>query len=165
MTSEDRIAPLEARLRILEDRLEIADLLAAYGPRVDAGDADATAALWTEDGVYDVDTGVYEGRQGIADMVRSSFHQGLLLRGCAHLTSPPQVEVDGDTAVAVGHSQLVARREDGRGFTVLRTTAHRWELVRTSEGWRVHRRTSRLLDGAASARDLLRPTTDPRPRG
>lgn len=156
MTSDERIARLEARLEILEDRLAITDLIAAYGPLVDAGDAAATAGLWTEDGAYDVDTGVYEGRQGIADMVLSSEHQGLLGRGCGHLTTAPSIALDGDTAVAVCLSQLVVRRDDGRAFSVARVTAHRWELVRSADGWRVERRTSRLLDGSPSARGLLR---------
>jgi uncharacterized protein (TIGR02246 family) len=156
MSPEERIARLEARMKQLEDRVEIYDLVASYGPAVDAGDASATAALWVEDGVYDVDTGSYEGRDGIAAMVGSRAHQRLIARGCAHLTSPPRVEVVGDTAAAVCHSQLVVRREDGSGFDVLRATAHRWELLRTDQGWRVHRRTSRLLDGGDEARQLLR---------
>ena len=155
VTDDGRIAQLEARLQVLEDRLAIGELIASYGPLVDAGDADGAAALWTEDGTYDVDTGVYEGRQGIAEMVRSPEHQGLLGRGCAHLTTTPHIELDGDAAVAVCHSQLVVRRDDGRSFSVARATAHRWELVRTAGGWRVARRTSRLLDGSGTARELL----------
>lgn len=155
MTDSARMAQLEARLLLLEDRLAISELVASYGPLVDAGDAAGTAALWTEDGTYDVDTGVYEGRQGIAEMVQSFEHQGLLSRGCAHLTTAPRIELDGDAAVAVCHSQLVVRRDDGRSFSVARTTAHRWELVRTVDGWRVARRTSRLLDGSEAARSLL----------
>lgn len=155
MTVDARLSQLEARLQLLEDRLAISDLIASYGPLVDAGDAAGTAALWTEDGTYDVDTGVYEGRRGIVEMVQSREHQGLLSRGCAHLTTTPRIELAGDTAVAVCHSQLVVRRDDGRSFSVARTTAHRWELVRTTDGWRVARRTSRLLDGGETARGLL----------
>lgn len=159
MTSEERIAGLEKRMKHLEDRLAIYDLVASYGPAVDAGDAPTTAALWIEDGVYDVDTGTYEGHDGIVAMVDSRPHQRLIARGCAHVTSPPRIELDGDAAVAVSQSQLVLRREDGSGFDVVRATAHRWELVRMHEGWRVHRRTSRLLDGSDAARALLRRTS------
>lgn len=148
---------LELRVRDLEDLLEIQSLVAAYGPAVDSGAALAAAALWTESGSYDVDTGRYEGRAGIADMVASPGHQRLLDKGCAHVTGAPQVQVDGDAASAVCHSQLLVRREDGRGFDVVRATAHRWELVRTPEGWRVAARTGRLLDGSETARALLRP--------
>ena len=161
MTDQDRLERLEARVRQLEDRLAIGDLIASYGPLVDAGDAAGAAALWTADGVYDVDTGRYDGAEGLAAMVESPGHQGLIGRGCAHLTSPPHIDLDGDVATAVCHSQLVLRREDGSGFEVLRATAHRWELVRTPEGWRVRRRTARLLDGGDAARELLRQDARP----
>jgi ketosteroid isomerase-like protein len=157
MSLEDRIAQLEARTQLLQDRMEIYDLIASYGPLVDAGDAAATAALWTEEGTYDVDTGRYEGHEGIAAMVGSRAHQWLITRGCAHLTGPPRIELAGDVAVAVCHSQLVVRREDGSGFDVFRATAHHLELVRTPDGWRIRRRTSRLLDGGEDARALFRP--------
>jgi hypothetical protein len=157
MNVAERLARLEERVQRAEDRLAIADLIASYGPLVDAGDATGTAELWTEAGFYDVDTGRYEGREGVASMVDSPGHQGLLARGCAHITTAPRVEVRGDTAVAVCHSQLLVRRHEGSGFDVPRATAHRFELVRTDEGWRIDRRTSRLLDGSATARTLLGP--------
>lgn len=153
--TDDRLTRLEARVRRLEDRAEIAELIASYGPLVDHGDAAGTASLWTEDGTYDVDTGRYDGRDGIAAMVESAPHQRLLARGCAHVTTPPSIALADATAVAVTHSQLVVRNDAG-GFDVLRATAHRWELVLTPSGWRVARRTSRLLDGAPAARELLR---------
>lgn len=49
------IDELLTRLRRLEDERDIARLITSYGPAVDAGDADAAAALWATDGVYDVD--------------------------------------------------------------------------------------------------------------
>ena len=84
---ESRIAGLEIRLRRAEDQLEIINLIASYGPLVDSGDGDGAASLWTEDGVYEVDTGTYEGRDGISGMVESGPHQKLVQRGCLHMTS------------------------------------------------------------------------------
>lgn len=152
--SEQQWADLDRRLRQVEDELAVLRVVASYGPLVDVGDPGPVAALWDEDGVYDVDTGTYTGHDGIAAMVASAPHQALLARGCAHLLAAPHVSVDGDAAVAVGHSQLVVSGE--RGYRVVRVTAHRWELVRGADGtWRVVRRTSRLLDGSAEARALL----------
>lgn len=150
---QDRLAGLEQRLRAVEDELAITRLVLSYGPLVDHGDAEGVADLWHPDGTYDVDTGMCQGRSGIAGMVRSPEHQGLLRQGCAHLLTGPVVSIDGSSAVAVGHSQLVVR--GARGFQVLRATAHRWELTRTSTGWAVVRRTARLLDGRPEARALL----------
>lgn len=154
--SEARWADLERRLQRVEDELAVLRVVASYGPLVDVGEPRPVAALWDEDGVYDVDTGTYAGHDGIAGMVASAPHQALLEAGCAHLLTAPLVTVDGDAATAVGHSQLVVAGE--RGYRVARITAHRWELRRSSQGtWRVVRRTSRLLDGSAEARALLRP--------
>ena len=47
---EERFAALERRVQRLEDELEVTRLVASYGPLVDAGEADAVAALWAEDG-------------------------------------------------------------------------------------------------------------------
>ena len=41
--TETRLAALEARLHKLEDEQAIAQLIASYGPLVDAGEADARA--------------------------------------------------------------------------------------------------------------------------
>jgi len=45
---------LARRITALEDQEAIRDLLARYGPLADAGDCAGAAALWTEDGVYEV---------------------------------------------------------------------------------------------------------------
>ncbi|MGO3326138.1 nuclear transport factor 2 family protein [Gordonia sp. (in: high G+C Gram-positive bacteria)] len=147
------IAELNARVAYLEDRQAIVDLMTTYGPAVDAGSADAVARVWTSDGVYDVDTGVMCGREEIATMVRGDMHQGYVRAGCAHIMEPGRIRVDRDTAVATGKSMLIVH--GGDGFTVLRATANRWELVRTDEGWKCARRIGRVLDGRSEARELL----------
>lgn len=153
MTDTDGLARLETRLRALEDERDITRLILSYGPLVDSGAPEEVAGLWEEDGVYDVDTLHMEGRAEIAAMVRSPAHQGLIDGGCAHLSGPPHVTVDGDRAVAVCHSLLVVHGAEG--FRVRRGTANRWELRRTPGGWRVTRRTSRVLDGREESPALL----------
>src|SRR6478735_2984964 len=150
---ENRIAELESRLRRLEDERDIAQLIATYGPLVDAGAATEVADLWTHDGIYDVDEVYLEGHEQLVAMVLSRAHQSLIERGCAHVVGPARVTVEGDTAVAVCHSLLVVRADER--FVVRRATANHWALVRTDDGWRVSRRTSRLLDGRAESPDLL----------
>jgi len=150
---ERHLAAFETRLQLLEDEREIRQLITSYGPLVDDGAAEEVASLWTEDGVYDVDSGLLSGRAELEAMVRSSMHQGFIANGCAHFLGPAHVTVDADTATAVCHSLMVIRKDDE--FVVNRATAHHWSLVRRSEGWRVLRRTSRVLDGSEGARSLL----------
>ena len=54
MTGEaDDAKTLEERLRLIEDRFEIYDLIASHPPSADTGAGDYTASVWTEDGVFD----------------------------------------------------------------------------------------------------------------
>src|SRR3546814_14101620 len=84
MSTEERLAALEQRLRDLEDREAIAELIAAYGPFVDGGAADDVAAQWTEDGIYDVAEITMHGRDPLRAVVRSRNEQGWIKGGCAH---------------------------------------------------------------------------------
>lgn len=149
------VAQLAARVQLLEDKVAIMHIISGYGPAVDSGCAETVAGLWTEDGVYDVDTGSMTGHAEIEAMVHSKNHQSYIHGGCAHLVGPPHVIVDGDTAVATCHSQLVIRNTEKGVNHVARITANRWEFARVEGEWKVTLRTNRLLDGRADARALL----------
>jgi uncharacterized protein (TIGR02246 family) len=150
---EARLAALEERLGLLEDERSVARVIAAYGPLVDSGDADGVAALWADDGIYDVDELYMRGRAEIAAMVRSAHHQAWIAGGCAHVVGPPHVTVTGDDAVGVCYSLMVVQ-ENGR-FTLRRATANVWRLRRSPTGWQVTDRTNRVLDGRPEAPALL----------
>jgi len=144
---------LVARVRRLEDERDIRQLIASYGPAVDAGDADAAAQLWSTDGVYDVDNWRMEGRADIRAMVCSAAHQNLVAKGCCHFLGPCVVTVTGDEAVAVCESLVLIR--DGDGYRVWRATAHHFALRRIDEQWQITTRTGRVLDGNPDAGALL----------
>jgi ketosteroid isomerase-like protein len=155
---QQELTELRARLRDLEDRSAITQLIAAYGPAVDSGDAAAAAALWTDDGWYETDPEPLVGAQAVADMVNGPLHQDIIGGGAGHLLGPVAITIDGDSAVAVGYSLLVRYSGDG-SFSVFRCSANQWELTRTGAAWKVASRRNALLDGRAQARDLLRPVT------
>ncbi len=152
-STETRLARLEDRLQRVEDELAITQLVAAYGPRVDAGDAEGVAALWAEDGSYDVEGWQMKSRQDVRDMVLSDGHQHLITTGVVHFLGPAHVRVEGDEAVAVCHSILVRRRDDA--FSVRRAGANHFRLRRHPDGWQITERVTRALDGSAEARELL----------
>ena len=151
--SDDRLARLEQRVQALEDELAIIRLVASYGPLVDAGDADAVADLWAEDGTYDVEGWQMSTRDDVRAMVGSDGHQRLIAGGCSHFLGPVHVTLDGDDAVAVCESVLV-RHRDG-AFSVRRAGANHFHLRREAGGWLIKDRRTRALDGSAEARDLL----------
>jgi uncharacterized protein (TIGR02246 family) len=153
MTDLDELA---ARLRRLEDDRDIRQLIASYGPAVDAGDADAAARLWASDGVYDVDGWRMEGREAVHAMVSSAAHQNLVAKGCCHFLGPCVVTVTGDEAVAVCESLVLVRDDpDTDGYRVWRATAHHFTLRRIDDRWQIGTRTSRLLNGNPDAHAWL----------
>lgn len=150
------VEALDRRIAHLEDHVALSQLMMSYGPAVDSGSSEVAAALWTDDGVYDYDntTADLEGAAAIKAMVEGAQHQGYILSGCAHVVSMPYLQIDGDRAVGTCYSAL--NHHDGDGFRIGRITANRWEFVRTPEGWRVQRRTNRILNGEEEPRALLR---------
>lgn len=153
MSDDDRLAELEHRLQRIDDERTIERLIASYGPLVDAGEADSTAALWSEYGKYDVEEWPMANRADIAAMVRSDLHQGLIGRGSAHFLGPAVVTVDGDDAVAVCESLLVVHHNNRH--VVARAGANYFQFKRIEHRWQVTNRITRTLDGGAEARNLL----------
>jgi uncharacterized protein (TIGR02246 family) len=148
-----RVEALARRVAALEDELAIHRLIVRYGLAVDVGDAEAAAAVFTEDGVYDIDGPLLmRGRAEVEAMVRGPRHQAMLPR-CAHQIGPAVVELDGDRAVATGYSRVYVRRDDGIG--IYRVSFNRWELERRDGAWLIARRTTRLL-GDAEAQGVFR---------
>jgi uncharacterized protein (TIGR02246 family) len=150
---EDRLANLEREVQRLRDERDIMQLIAAYGPAVDTLSADETAALWTDDGVYDFGGEPLAGADAIGRLVDLPGHRDYVARGCAHVMALPVLDVDGDSATATGYSRVYVAT--GEGWKVERASANHWQLVRTAQGWRVRHRVNRLLDGSGGARGVL----------
>ena len=159
MKVEDRLAVLERRLQVAEDKLAILDLLTRYGPLVDSGASEAAAALWREGGGYNFSGGLSGGTRleapaELVAMYQSEGHRALIGTGCSHLTATPCITVDGDRAEAVGYSYVVLR--EGERWFVWRAAINRWTLVREQGGWRIAERVNRTLDGSADSHDTMR---------
>jgi SnoaL-like protein len=152
------VAALADRVRLLEDHVEITNLVAQYGPNVDSGSAEATAALWTDDGTFDaVGAVTMHGHDDIVGMVQSDGHQGLILNGCGHVLTVPHVVVDGDQAYGRSYALNIRWDADQERFWVARVSANTWQWVRTAEGWRVSERVNANLDGTPAHREMLAP--------
>ena len=160
---------LERRVRAIEDRLEIYNLIASHPPSADTG-ADAYAeAIYTEDGVFDRGPNLSgaTGNKAIAASLKSDGHQAAIAGGLAHFTGLPHIALDGDKAVVTSYLQILTPNKSGemvevpnhgasRGYHIHRVVTNRWELVRTAAGWKIKRRTLRLVDGSEPSREILR---------
>jgi ketosteroid isomerase-like protein len=154
------IGMLTARVNRLEDEREIGRVLTRYGFAVDVGDADATAALYTEDTVIDLGpTSMFSGIDGARQLVLDERHQAIVGR-CAHTMGPfvTDIDVTGDRATAIGYVRVYISDPDMRNPRLWRIGYTRLELVRDGDTWRIATRLSRSLaaeDGAEVLRDGL----------
>jgi SnoaL-like domain len=163
----------EDRLRAIEDRLEIYNLIARHPPSADTGAAAYARSVYTENGVVDLGgTKTATGRDAIAAMLGAPGHQAAIAGGLAHFAGLPHIALDGDHAVVTSYLQIltphptaapveVPNHGASPGFRIHRVGTNRWELVRTAAGWKIARRTLRLLDGSEPARQLLRQALEP----
>lgn len=148
---------LGPRLQAVEDRLAIEDLIARYGPAVDAGDGARLAADWTEDAAYTGKDFAFTGRDSIAALTDFPTHQDFMAAGCAHVMGPHAIDIDGDSATARGTSLVVIHDAHTGLWQLRRASANLWHFRRKDGIWRISARVNRLLDGAQDARALLVP--------
>ena len=164
---------LEARLRAVEDRLEILNLIASHPPSADTGADQYVRSIYVDDGVIDLGGGkAANGKEAVAAIVKTPGHQAAIAGGLAHFAGLPHIVLDGDKATVTSYLQIltphptaepveVPNHGVSKGFRIHRVGANRWELVRTAAGWKIKRRTLRPLDGSEPARDLLRKALAP----
>ena len=129
---------LEARLRRLEDLIEIHQLFIDYGEHLDSGDFEAYSQLFAEDGeVLLGPMGKAKGREGIKElMVRQLSDK---VGTTFHIVSSPRVRLDGDSASATVMWSVAVTGEDG--MARLSMVGHHLDVLsRTSEGWKIQRR-------------------------
>ena len=168
MTDANKNRSIEQRLQAIEDRLEILNLVAAHPPGADSASHDFAASFWLADGTVDMagQARAYESMIGVLNTPGFAEAQR---QGICHFAGLPHIVIEGDRAVATSYLQILAADPEGnpfelsahgtsKGFRVLRLSANRWELQRTSEGWRIKNRSMRSMDNPAS-RDLLKKTT------
>jgi len=161
-------ATLEQRLRAIEDRLDILNLIASHPPSADTGADYFTRAVYVENGSMDLGGGKgANGNEAVAAIMKTPEHQAAIAGGLAHFAGLPRIDIDGDKAVVTSYLQIltpdngaepvaVPGHGSSKGFRIHRVGANRWELTRTSQGWKITRRTLRPLDGSEPAREILR---------
>lgn len=164
---------IEDRIRAIEDRLEIYNLIASHPPSADSAAHNHVRSIFVEDAVLDLGgTKTASGNQAISEMPQKPEHHQAIRGGLAHFAGLPHVTIDGDNAVVTSYLQILAAHPTAeeievpahgktRGYRIHRVGANRWELVRTPQGWKIKRRTYRTLDGTDPALDILRQALEP----
>src|SRR5258708_31969850 len=166
--AQETARTLEDRIRAIEDRLEIYNLIAGHPPSADTGADYFTRAVYVEDGELDLGRGkAMAGNETIAAVTKTPAHQAAIAGGLAHFAGLPRIELDGDQAVVTSYLQILTPHPTAEphevpnhgvsvGFRIHRVAANHWELERTTDGWKIRRRTVRTIDGSEPPRDILR---------
>jgi hypothetical protein len=160
---------LENRLRIVEDKLAIYELIASHPPSADTAAADYTLSVYREDGVFDrgpTPDGA-EGARQIAAFIQRPEHHAAIRGGLAHFTGLPLIDLRGDVAFVTSYLMIVHLDHEGEprelpnhgeslGYRIHRAVVNRWELERLGHRWVIRKRTLLPVDGSDVHQELLR---------
>lgn len=145
------------RITATEDRLEILNLLAGSAFSSDVASEAYWKKMFTQDAIFDRGQGRQDkGQVEILKIINSPDQKEAIKFGMTHLAMLPHITLNGNSAVATGyllivmpdtaasHVQLPGKGVSA-GFSIYQLTINRWELARTTDGWKVTKRTVRPL--------------------
>src|SRR6185437_1822652 len=99
---------LEERIRAIEDRLEIYNLIASHPPSADTAAQAYIQSIFTDDAMLDLGgTKTAAGNETIAQMSQRPAHQEAIRAGLAHFAGLPHVQIDGDRATVTSYLQIL----------------------------------------------------------
>jgi uncharacterized protein (TIGR02246 family) len=125
-------------IQFLSDYVEIRRLNALYNRLADNGDGEAYAQLFTEDAEFHIaGNQTYYGRQEIASAAAAT-------KVTVHITTEPEIEIDGDSATQRVRMIALYRAEDRSRNDFVASGWYVDKLKRTADGWRYHRRRAEL---------------------
>jgi ketosteroid isomerase-like protein len=135
---------VEERLQRLEDREEIWNLFMEYKRHLDQRDLAAYSRLFTDEAVWIGNLGEATGPAAIEALLLDTLEIWDHDKDrCYHLGANPVIELDGDRATSESTWVYITR-----GFNdepVVALVGHYVDqLVRTTDGWRFHRREAYL---------------------
>ena len=138
--AQSQTGPVEARLKALEDKEQIAQLLIDYGRHLDSRDLAAYAALFANDGEWIGGFGKVAGRANIRAFMEKSLGAGPNRGGSYHIMSNFVITVKGDTATAWSRWTFVTPGE--RGAAIAQAGRYDDTFVRENGVWRFKRRVA-----------------------
>jgi hypothetical protein len=124
---------LEDRLRAVEDKLAIFNLIASHPPAADTGSDGYYRDAFAPDAVIDLGGGkATNGNVAIAAVVKTPEHQAAIASGLCHFAGVPRVELNGDIAVAISYLQVLTPEPRRQAVRAFRSRA-------VERGYRIHR--------------------------
>jgi hypothetical protein len=128
-----------------QDNFEIQQLYARYNIAIDSGDAEGYASTFTPDGVFNQFTG-HDALAGFAKMWREK------LNGATRKHWNTNLQISGNSKEASGFVYLMLVDIGTKPASILTTATYTDSLVKTKDGWRFTKRTTKAdLPPAAPA--------------
>lgn len=140
-SADSRLDDLEARLRVLEDRDAIRNLILDYGTYHDHRDYRSLSALFAENGVWESGMGRGEGPDGVFKLMDESIGHDPLPEGSGtfHVFTNDRITVEGDLASAVTKWMYITPGDNGGPNTAV-LGHYNDEFIRENEVWKFLRR-------------------------
>lgn len=133
---------IEQRLQRVEDELAIRRVLVEYSATQDAKDYAGYAALFAKEGEWVNGSTVHKGRAAIHKMLVDLYGtppEGYVNAESYHISSNPQIDIDGDRATARSRHLLVMRGPNGEPTPML-AGRYEDEFIREDGQWKILRR-------------------------
>jgi len=141
--TERRISEFERRLKDMEDREEIREVVARYGFTADLGYDEEYVAQYTDDGEYDIGDGrMHRGWHQLYEFIHDPLgghKRHVEGRGSQHTSHNLIIRVDGDSAWAECYS-IVFVRTGPESFGIHTAAYNHWDFRRVDGRWRIRRR-------------------------
>lgn len=141
--SAERLAALEARLQVLEDKEALGALMNRYCRTADAKDWQAWGMCWTEDALFDFGPfGQHHGRDTIRDVCSESEEP---YQDMQHSITNMQFEVDGDRATGTAYLWFAGvpdKTKPHEHFDI--GGPYKWEFERGADGWQLSKMELRV---------------------
>jgi uncharacterized protein (TIGR02246 family) len=131
---------VESRLKQLEDKEQIAQLLIDYGRHLDSRDLAAYASLFATDGEWVGGFGTVKGRTEIKSFMEKSLGTGPNRNSSFHIMSNFAITVKGDTAAAWSRWTFVT--PGANGATVAQAGRYDDTFVRENGAWKFKKRVA-----------------------
>ncbi|MFM0757348.1 nuclear transport factor 2 family protein [Paraburkholderia strydomiana] len=149
------MSDLEARIKLIEDRIALEDLLARYRNLADdLKFAEWADAMFTEDAVFDIPRTVYGCQNGRGEIKANSVGNNTgSWEDTMHLMINPEFNIDGDTARGTVDMLFYAVPKGMHATSYIFDGArYAMSYRRTKDGWRISRIEAKFLLGGLAER-------------
>lgn len=141
------IEALERRVRELEDKEQIRELIARYGFTADLGHSQAWVDVWTKDGVYDLgpDDKAAGSDSLMKDIITNPVGHKTIENRSLHTVVNHFIRIDGDKAWAEAYSIVFVRGDEG--YYPWTCGYNHFEFERENGRWLIKLRLRRPVGG------------------